>query len=261
MKCLLIVMVIVMFVFCGIMMYCLVDKIGGIKWDRQLPAVSCSTNVCNCANGSGALRANGEMTNKDALEILRNEQTNWLAVIGFFGVIFGLVVPVGSYLLQRQSLKDEREIIVKNCEDKARQKIDENIARMKDELKPVLSCLSSNFDGQLANLAIDLLGGNLSWKKVTNWVIAFDMCLDCLVRAKSGTRIAEIVNKYKEYIEDSRSKHPSEWLKAIDYLNKNACKSDAFVQGNAYWELLGSDSVTYVWLKSFFTPIYPWKFG
>ena len=46
---------------------------------------------------------------KDALEILRNEQTNWLAVIGCFGVIFGLVVPVGSYLLQRQSLKDERE--------------------------------------------------------------------------------------------------------------------------------------------------------
>ena len=198
---------------------------------------------------------------KDALEILRNEQTNWLAVIGFFGVIFGLVVPVGSYLLQRQSLKEEREIIVKNCEDKAKQKIDENIARMKDELKLVLSCLSSNFDGLLANLVIDLLGGNLSWKKVTNWVIAFDMCLDCLVRAKSGTRIAEIVNKYKEYIEDSRSKHPSEWLKAIDYLNKNACKSDAFVQGNAYRELLGSDSVTYVWLKSFFTPIYPWKFA
>ena len=194
---------------------------------------------------------------KDALEILRNEQTNWLAVIGFFGVIFGLVVPVGSYLLQRQSLKDEREIIVKTCEDRAKQKIDENIARMKDELRPVLNFLSSSFDERLA---IDLLGCNLSWKKVVNWVISFDMCLDCLVRAKSGARIVEIVNKYKKYIEDLCSKHPSEWQRAIDYLSKNACKSDAFVQGNAYRELLGSDSVTYVWLKSFFTPIYPWKF-
>jgi len=46
---------------------------------------------------------------KDAMEILRSEQTSWLAVIGFFGVAFGLLIPAGAYLLQRQSLRDERE--------------------------------------------------------------------------------------------------------------------------------------------------------
>ena len=258
MKCLLIVMVIVMFVFCGIMMYCLVDKIGGIKWDRQLPAVSCSTNVCNCANGSGALRANGEMTNKDALEILRNEQTNWLAVMGFFGFVFGFLAPVGSYLLQRQSLKDEQERIVKECNEKTEKAVKDALGKM----KPMWGFLSSAFDYGLACSARRIgRQQGVDYADIVNFVIAFDICLDCLVRASLGPRVAEVVGKYRSSIEQSQTMHQAEWICAIKYLRGSGHPSEAFVTGAEYKKVLSDWSETYAWLKDFFSRIYPWKFG
>lgn len=48
---------------------------------------------------------------KQAEETLRGQMNTWLTIVGFFGVLFGLIVPLASYLLQRRSLSEEREQI------------------------------------------------------------------------------------------------------------------------------------------------------
>ena len=91
---------------------------------------------------------------KDALEILRNEQTNWLAVIGFFGVIFGLVVPVGSYLLQRQSLKDECEQIREELKDH-RVRISRKIGKMTYKTRLDLAQIKKEADEHMNDILED----------------------------------------------------------------------------------------------------------
>lgn len=195
---------------------------------------------------------------KEALEILRSEQTNWLAVIGFFGVIFGLVVPVGSYLLQRQSLKDERERIVRDCKEETKKVVDDALTKM----KPMWGFVSSAFDYGLAYGARRLVRRQgVNYTDIVNFVIAFDLCLDCLVRASLGPRVVEVVDRYRLIIDQSRTTHQAEWICAIKHLRGSGHPSDAFVTGAEYKKVLSDGSETYLWLKDFFSCIYPWKFG
>ena len=195
---------------------------------------------------------------KEALEILRSEQTNWLSVIGFFGVIFGLVVPVGSYLLQRQSLKDEQERIVKECKDETNKVVDDALSKM----KPMWSFVSSAFNYGLAYSARRIgRPQTVDYRNIVNFVIAFDMCLDCLVRASLGPRVVEVVDRYRLIIDQSRTMHQAEWICAIRHLRGSGHPSEAFVTGAEYRKVLSDGSETYFWLKDFFSRIYPWKFG
>lgn len=57
---------------------------------------------------------------KQAEESFRELVNTWLTVIGFFGTLFGLIVPLASYLLQRHSLSEERERIMKEMRKEAR---------------------------------------------------------------------------------------------------------------------------------------------
>lgn len=56
---------------------------------------------------------------KQAEESLREQMNTWLTIVGFFGVLFGLIVPLAGYLLQRHSLSEERERIMKDVEKTA----------------------------------------------------------------------------------------------------------------------------------------------
>ena len=49
----------------------------------------------------------------NAYEALDREFTSWLTVLGLFAGMFGLIVPLISYLLQHKTLKDERESVNK----------------------------------------------------------------------------------------------------------------------------------------------------
>ena len=83
-------------------------KVSMVK--QQLP-----TNVCSFVTANYE-RKDDSMNYKEALEILRDEQTSWLTILGIFATIFGFLVPAGAYLLQRQSLRDEREKLLKDVE-------------------------------------------------------------------------------------------------------------------------------------------------
>lgn len=56
---------------------------------------------------------------KQAEETLREQMNTWLTIVGFFGVLFGLIVPLASYLLQRRSLSEERERIMDGVKESA----------------------------------------------------------------------------------------------------------------------------------------------
>ena len=59
---------------------------------------------------------------KQAEESFRELLNTWLTIVGFFGALFGLIVPLASYLLQRHSLSEEREQIkdeIKRATDEA----------------------------------------------------------------------------------------------------------------------------------------------
>lgn len=54
---------------------------------------------------------------KEVEETLNGQMNTWLTVFGFFGALFGLVVPLVSYLLQHRSLEDERKRVLKDASD------------------------------------------------------------------------------------------------------------------------------------------------
>lgn len=64
-----------------------------------------------------------------AYDALQNELSTWMAIMGIFAAIFGLVIPLGGYLLQRQSLKDERVSLMEDVE-KSRDEV-------LDSIKPI----------------------------------------------------------------------------------------------------------------------------
>lgn len=79
---------------------------------------------------------------KQAEETLREQMNTWLTIVGFFGVLFGLIVPLASYLLQRRSLSEERERIMEGVKEaaaaaaeKAAEKASKEAADAKTEAK------------------------------------------------------------------------------------------------------------------------------
>ena len=55
---------------------------------------------------------------KEVEETLSGQMNTWLTIFGFFVTLFGLVVPLASYLLQHRSLVDERGRVIKDAEDR-----------------------------------------------------------------------------------------------------------------------------------------------
>ena len=187
----------------------------------------------------------------EAYDSLSNELSSWMAIMGIFATVFGLLIPIGSYLLQKQSLRDERESIMKEVvksRDDVFVKIQESVDKMPvniaEKMKPMWNFLAANFDRFL----------------VANFVIGFDICLDCLVRARNLGRLVEIICKYRVYIESSQKRNPETWISAIEQLKGKIRPSDEFVSGRDFESLIRRDSETYVWLKDFYDQFAPWKF-
>lgn len=51
---------------------------------------------------------------KATYELFNSHFSQLLVILGFLGTMFGVLIPAGAYLLQRQSLKDERERMEKD---------------------------------------------------------------------------------------------------------------------------------------------------
>lgn len=204
----------------------------------------------------------------EAYDSLSNELSSWMAIMGIFATVFGLLIPIGSYLLQKQSLRDERESIMKEVEKsredvfvKIQESVDKMPVNMAEKMKPMWNFLAANFDRFLINDG-EVLRKNsiLNWYLVANFVIEFDICLDCLVRAKNPGRMLEVVIKYQELLISIQKLYPKVWKDAVERLKDKMQPSNEFVTGREYAAVIGCDSNVYAWLKEFYGQFAPWKF-
>ena len=90
---------------------------------------------------------------KEVEEHLRNQMNSWLTILGFFGVLFGLLVPTATFMLQRQTLKDEKDRIIKDCEEKVKtvkEQFDKSLEEAKQKADSALNAASQANEGLAA---------------------------------------------------------------------------------------------------------------
>ena len=238
--------------------------------------ISYGTNTCCQAIANSAKPSAIDPSEKNdsaaiisAYDSLSNELSSWMAIMGIFATVFGLLIPIGSYFLQRQSLKDEREAIMRDVEKssaevfvKIQESVDEMPEEMAEKMKPMWNFLAANFDRFLVNDGARLIGNNiLDWRLIANFIVEYDICLDCLVRAQNAGRLLDFVCKYQNMLTAVQQNHQKEWQYALERLKDKMQPSKEFVSGREYAAVIGSDSEVYAWLKDFYSQFAPWKFA
>lgn len=204
-----------------------------------------------------------------AYESLSNELSSWMAIMGIFATVFGLLLPIGSYLLQRQSLKDEKEGIMKELGETSERSrndllgiIDRTKAELSvgmfDRMKPMWRFLASNFDRFLVDDTKKIIAGTATPIDVVNFLIGFDVYLDCLVRAGNSGMLAEAIQKYHSVVDTVRNNRDL-WQKVVSILKIMIQPSPDFVKGEDFAKLVGMRQ--YEWLKTLYDEIIPWKFA
>ena len=100
----------------GVSCYFMGSMVEILKRGNRIQDVSSSTNVV-CRSAAVVLNISGVDNKVDegslsmiaAYDSLSNELSSWMAIMGIFATVFGLVLPLGSYLLQQRSLNREKE--------------------------------------------------------------------------------------------------------------------------------------------------------
>lgn len=221
-------------VFASLFMYGMVDV---LKQANKMQDVTSGTNterqaaVIMNVSGIDNKVERGDLSVVAAYNSLSTQLSSWMSIMGIFATVFGLLIPIGSYLLQRQSLKDERDWMMKEISEKSERSrndllvIIDNTKRelslgVMDRMKPVWNFLASNFDRFLINDARKIATGNVVLEDVVNFLIGLDIYFDCLVRAANAGMIAEATHKYSSVIDAVRSKHEL-WQKVVDRMRIN----------------------------------------
>ena len=212
-----------------------------------------------------------------AYDSLSNELSSWMAIMGIFAAVFGLLIPIGSYFLQQRSLLEERGVMREDFKKALEEKIGQltkdyqlKIEKMQSDfsddmtvrMKPMWNFLAANFDRFLVNDGARLIGNNiLDWRLIANFIVEYDICLDCLVRAQNAGRLLDVVCKYQNMLTAVQQNHQKEWQYALERLKDKMQPSKEFVSGREYAAVIGSDSEVYAWLKDFYSQFAPWKFA
>ena len=226
---------------------------------------------------------------KAAYELFNSHFSNLLTFLGVFGTIFGLAIPAGAYLLQRQTLKDEKEILQKNIDrtyDKVSELMEkyEELKQFKNQMNEIINTinkkninlehfqhelfmnLQTTFDG-VFSIALFLVDAIPDREKIRNlfcmMLISFDNAVNCAVKANNSKGLIELIRRMKPIIEIYyKEKYSSEFRQAIATIKPNAENNSAFVSGEEIQKLLGDENYElYKWYKELYEPIYPWKFN
>lgn len=289
----------------GAACYFMCSMVDILKRGNGMRDTSSTTNtVCRSAamlnvSGVGNKVESGDQAIVAAYESLSNELSSWMAIMGLFATVFGLVIPIGSYLLQQQSLSREKKELKDDVKDKIKElkeEMDKSSARNRDahqkriketeekisaglihRMQPMWNFLASNFDRFLIDDAkkieeavksgtIVVAGNiapsddNVSLSDIANFLIGFDIYLDCLVRAENAGVIIAAIGKYQRVI-DAVCDNSDIWPKVVAVLRIVIQKNPDFVSGSEFERLIGADREKYAWLKSLYDEIIPWKFS
>lgn len=226
---------------------------------------------------------------KATYDLFSTHFSQLLTFLGFFGTIFGLAIPAGAYLLQRQTLKDEKAILQKNIDQTYNKVIElmgkyEELKQFKDQMYVTIDTineknvnlehfqhelfmnLQTTFDG-VFSIALFLVDAIPEKEKIKNlfcmMLISFDNAVNCAVKANNSKGLIQLLRRMKPIIEIYyKEKYPSEFRQAITAIKPDAENNSAFVSGEEIQKLLGNENYElYEWYKELYNPIYPWKFN
>lgn len=254
--------------FAGVFIWRLANILENNAWSRD---EAVTTNVvCSCQNAV-VLKVIETQQVKDhdsaiiaAYDSLSNELSSWMSIMGIFSVVFGLLIPIGSYLLQHKSILEEKKAIErKNREEifKTKQKIERKIER---ELRPTWLFLAAQYQWNLIRDAesIKTENGNDSYViSVGNFIIGFDHFINCICKSGNKAMMYETIAKFKPLIERFR-KDEVLWLSVKRCLkNRFHPDNENFVKGLEISRMFEGNNGTYIWLKGLYDEIIPWKFS
>ncbi|MCQ2395146.1 MAG: hypothetical protein MJ249_12760 [Kiritimatiellae bacterium] len=103
-----------------------VVKVENLAGPRIYPEVTISEST---KRGDAVFKAF-----KEAESSLRNEMNSWMTILGFFGVLIGMLIPLAGYLLQQRSLSDER----KRMEETMAEKVDTAVKGAQESVNKAL---------------------------------------------------------------------------------------------------------------------------
>lgn len=265
-------------------------------------AVECGVMIqrtANCCVGQNKGTPLGDKAHDDSLaiciayETLDREFTSWLTVLGLFAGVFGLIVPLASYLLQHHTLNTEREQIIKGCQERMMvyvAKTSNKMNRLKYESEEQFKSVSNRLEGRTGEVNGELVrcqtiairslefpltmrinqmiiaqrSGKISDTiDIVNIIIGFDYLLEGLVRWSEDVVIV------REKIHDWINKINAIWCemtaeqreKVWELLRTCFRPLREFAVRNDYLKILRVDSEEFKWLANFFEPFAPWKFS
>jgi len=237
-------------------------------------AVCCPTNSALTIYAQARQSQIASFDYKDALEVLRAEQSSWLSILGIFGVVIGLLVPTGAYLLQRQSLKDEQETIQKRIMDevgKTSGELRKEIEVLKNDIRlysgindaksePFWLLMARTFERMLVSDA-----GKASKIEdpreygMANFLLEIEHCLDAYIRAKNSHEVIRIYKTYEIAIDKAKRINGDDWHKATELIRGNPDQLISTAKWFEYEEVLKDSKGTLDWIKMLYAEFAPSK--
>ena len=222
---------------------------------------------------------------RNAYEALDKEFTSWLTVLGLLGGVFGLLVPLVSYLLQHHTLKTEREQLMSDWKELVKEYVSgitSKVNGLEKKLEVIETkslsakdrfekCERQNMRSLEFPLAVRInhvirthrTDLDIELVEIANIVIGFDYLLESILRW--GEDVVIIRAKMHEWINNIDAM----WRKMTDEQRKKVCEllrgyfkpSPEFASRDDFLRILRTDSEEFKWLENFFKPFAPWKFS
>lgn len=150
---------------------------------------------------------------KATYDLFDKQFTQLLTILGFLGTLFGVVVPLVAYFLQRQSLKDEREIILADANENIKQTIDNMAQKIDIELTNRTKLIFQDYAVRLTGIYSYLVEISQSEEQVlfcriSAYSIAIQSCYEDaidqmkLLLKDTANSIKEITPSYKSTIDE-----------------------------------------------------------
>ncbi len=231
----------------------------------------------------------------EAYEALDRELTSWLTVLALAGGMFGLLIPLISYLLQHHNLKEDREFLREDIKERM-ELYNANFSKQLDEMNKGFEKLKSDADKVKEGIdtkayhvnermgeceAFVIMGEEFILTNgirqvtqqcpvktvdpvdVANIIIGFDFLLETLVRWNKD--VAVVRKKMHDWIMNIDAM----WHKlkteqreeTVKLLSDNFVRSGEFATRDDFLRILRADSTDFKWLEEFFAPFAPWKFS
>lgn len=207
--------------------------------------------------------SDAQLTFRDAYDMLSSSQNAWMTIIGFFGAIFGLLLPGVGFIFQRQSLDSERQTYKERFA-----KLQENIRMLHDEIdreRKEIECerkslresvwfgIGRNTERTLFDDATSILkGGKGDWMCLANFILQLEHVLDAYVKADKRSDVIRVVCCGRQVAEYAESNCGEAWAMAIRRIHDDTSQLCGLIYNETVNEVLKDDISELAWIRKFF---------